>query len=170
MPLTPLREQASWAALEHHHKTLADRHLREIFDTDPDRGERLVAEGAGLFLDYSKNRITDETLDLLAALAEQSGLAQRRDAMFRGDRINVSENRPVLHVALRMPKGSTLVVDGVDVVAQVHEVLDRMYSFAEKLRSGEWKGFTGRTIRNVVNVGIGGSDLGPVMAYEALRY
>jgi glucose-6-phosphate isomerase len=170
MPTVPLRQRPAWKALEQHHAEIAGRHLRELFDEDPGRGERLTAEAAGLYLDYSKNRVTDETIRLLIRLAEESGLEQRRDAMFRGDRINVSENRPVLHVALRMPKGSTLVVDGVDVVAQVHEVLDRMYSFAEKLRSGEWKGFTGRTIRNVVNVGIGGSDLGPVMAYEALRY
>ena len=170
MPTVPLRQRPAWKALEQHHAEIAGRHLRELFDEDPGRGERLTAEAAGLYLDYSKNRVTDETIRLLIRLAEESGLEQRRDAMFRGDRINVSENRPVLHVALRMPKGSTLVVDGVDVVAQVHEVLDRMSAFAEKVRSGEWKGFTGRTIRNVVNVGIGGSDLGPVMAYEALRY
>jgi glucose-6-phosphate isomerase len=132
--------------------------------------ERLVAEAAGLYLDYSKNRITDETLGLLLQLAEESGVAERRDAMMRGEAINVSEHRAVLHVALRMPKGSSLVVDGVDVVAQVHEVLDRMAAFADRIRSGEWKGYTGKAIRNVVNVGIGGSDLGPVMAYEALRY
>ncbi|HEY2687497.1 MAG TPA: glucose-6-phosphate isomerase [Streptosporangiaceae bacterium] len=170
MPTVPLRQRPAWKALEQHHAEIAGRHLRELFDEDPGRGERLTAEAAGLYLDYSKNRITGETIRLLIRLAEESGLEQRRDAMFRGDRINVSENRPVLHVALRTPKGSTLVVDGVDVVAQVHEVLDRMSAFAEKVRSGEWKGFTGRTIRNVVNVGIGGSDLGPVMAYEALRY
>src|SRR5262249_49757714 len=159
MPTVPLRQRPAWKALEQHHAEIAGRHLRELFDEDPGRGERLTAEAAGLYLDYSKNRITDETVRLLLRLAEESGLQQRRDAMFRGDRINVSENRPVLHVALRMPKGSTLVVDGVDVVEQVHEVLDRMSAFAEKLRSGQWKGFTGRTIRNVVNVGIGGSDL-----------
>jgi glucose-6-phosphate isomerase len=170
MPGTPLPERKSWQALKRHYDEISGRHLRELFAEDPDRGERLTAEAAGLYLDYSKNRVTDETIRLLIRLAEESGLEQRRDAMFRGERINVSENRPVLHVALRMPKGSTLVVDGVDVVAQVHEVLDRMSAFAEKVRSGEWKGFTGRTIRNVVNVGIGGSDLGPVMAYEALRY
>jgi glucose-6-phosphate isomerase len=170
MPTVPLRQRPAWKALEQHHAEIAGRHLRELFDEDPGRGERLTAEAAGLYLDYSKNRVTDETIRLLIRLAEESALEQRRDAMFRGERINVSENRPVLHVALRMTKGSTLVVDGVDAVAQVHEVLDRMSAFAEKLRSGEWKGFTGRTIRNVVNVGIGGSDLGPVMAYEALRY
>ncbi len=170
MPTVPLRQRPAWKALEQHHAEIAGRHLRELFDADPRRGERLTAEAAGLYLDYSKNRVTDETIRLLIRLAEESGLEERRAAMFRGDRINVSENRPVLHVALRMPKDSTLVVDGVDVVAQVHEVLDRMSAFAEKVRSGDWKGFTGAAIRNVVNVGIGGSDLGPVMAYEALRY
>jgi glucose-6-phosphate isomerase len=170
MPTVPLRQRPAWKALEQHHAEIAGRHLRELFDEDPGRGERLTAEAAGLYLDYSKNRVTDETIRLLIRLAEESGLEQRRDAMFRGDRVNVSENRPVLHVALRMPKDAALVVDGVDVVAQVHEVLDRMSAFAEKVRSGEWKGFTGAAIKNVVNVGIGGSDLGPVMAYEALRY
>ena len=145
-------------------------HLRELFAADPGRGERLTAEAAGLYLDYSKNRVTDETLRLLVALAEESGVAERRDAMFRGERINVSEDRSVLHVALRMPADEPLVVDGTDVVAQVHEVLDRMAAFADRVRSGEWKGHTGKPIRNVVNVGIGGSDLGPVMAYEALRH
>ena len=145
-------------------------HLRDLFAEDATRGERLVAEGAGIYLDYSKNRITDETLRLLVQLAEESGLAERTEAMFRGDRINVTENRSVLHVALRMPRERSLVVDGVDVVAQVHEVLDRMAAFAERVRSGEWRGHTGKPIRNVVNVGIGGSDLGPVMAYEALRH
>ena len=135
-----------------------------MFADDPDRGEWFSAEAAGLYLDYSKNRITDETLDLLLQLAEQSDLEERRDMMFAGKRINVSENRSVLHVALRMPKGATLIVDGVDVVAQVHEVLDRMADFATKIRSGAWKGHTGKPIRNIVNIGIGGSDLGPVMA------
>jgi glucose-6-phosphate isomerase len=170
MPTIPLRERPSWKALEQHYSEIGGRHLRELFAEDPGRGERLSAEAAGLYLDYSKNRITDETLRLLIRLAEESGLEQRRDMMLRGERINVSENRPVLHVALRMPKGSSLVVDGVDVVAQVHEVLDRMSDFARRIRSGEWKGFSGKTIKNIVNVGIGGSDLGPVMAYEALRY
>ncbi len=146
------------------------RHLRELFAEDQTRGERLVAEGAGLFLDYSKNRITAETLTLLGQLAEQSGLAERTEAMFGGERINVSENRSVLHVALRMPRDRSLIVDGEDVVKQVHEVLDRMSAFSERVRSGEWRGHTGRAIRNVVNIGIGGSDLGPVMAYEALRH
>jgi glucose-6-phosphate isomerase len=170
MPTAPLRERPAWKALEQHYAEIAGVHLRQLFADDPERGERLTAEGAGLYLDYSKNRVTDETLRLLVQLAEESGVAERRDAMFRGDRINVSENRSVLHVALRMPKGTSLVVDGVDVVAQVHEVLDRMADFAQRIRSGEWKGHTGKPIRNVINVGIGGSDLGPVMAYEALRH
>ena len=170
MPTIPLRQRPAWKALEQHHAEIGGRHLRQMFAEDPGRGERLTAGAAGLYLDYSKNRVTAETLRLLIQLAEESGLEQRRNMMFAGERINVSENRPVLHVALRMPKERTLVVDGVDVVAQVHEVLARMSDFAERLRSGEWKGFTGRTIKNVVNVGIGGSDLGPVMAYEALRY
>ena len=168
--IPPLRERPAWAALERHHEQIAPRHLRELFAEDETRGERLTAEGAGLFLDYSKNRITDETIKLLVALAEESGLAQRTEAMFSGERINVSENRSVLHVALRMPKGATLMVDGEDVVAKVHEVLDRMAAFTRRIRGGEWKGHTGKAIRNVVNIGIGGSDLGPVMAYEALRH
>ena len=170
MPTTPLRQRPAWKALEQHHSEISGRHLRELFAADPGRGERLTAEAAGLYLDYSKNRVTDETLGLLLQLAEESGVEERRDAMLRGESINVSEHRAVLHVALRMPKGSSLVVDGVDVVAQVHEVLDRMADFADRIRSGEWKGYTGKPIRNIVNVGIGGSDLGPVMAYEALRY
>jgi glucose-6-phosphate isomerase len=170
MPTVPLRERPAWKALEQHYAEIAGVHLRQLFADDPGRGEHLTAEAAGLYLDYSKNRVTDETLRLLVQLAEESGVAERRDAMFRGDRINVSENRSVLHVALRMPKGTSLVVDGVDVVAQVHEVLDRMTAFAQRIRSGEWKGYTGKPIRNVINVGIGGSDLGPVMAYEALRH
>ena len=170
MTIPPLRERPAFDALAKHHSELVGRHLRELFAEDPERGERLCAEAAGLYLDYSKNRITDETLGLLLQLAEQSGLEQHRDAMFAGERINVSENRSVLHVALRMPKGTSLVVDGVDVVAQVHEVLDRMAGFATRIRSGEWKGHTGKPIRNIVNIGIGGSDLGPVMAYEALRH
>jgi glucose-6-phosphate isomerase len=170
MPTVPLRERPAWKALEQHYAEIAGVHLSQLFADDPGRGERLTAEAAGLYLDYSKNRVTDETLRLLVQLAEESGVAERRDAMFRGDRINVSENRSVLHVALRMPKGTSLVVDGVDVVAQVHEVLDRMTAFAQRIRSGEWKGYTGKPIRNVINVGIGGSDLGPVMAYEALRH
>ncbi len=166
----PLRQRPAWAELAAHHEQLAPQHLRELFDADPSRGERLTVEGAGLFLDYSKNRVTDETIDLLVALAEQSGVERHRDAMFAGEKINVSEHRSVLHVALRMPKGSSLIVDGTDVVAQVHEVLDRMRAFSDRVRSGDWKGHTGKPIRNIVNIGIGGSDLGPVMAYEALRY
>ena len=165
-----LRQRPAWKALRAHHAELAPRHLRELFAEDPDRGVRLTAESLGLYLDYSKQRITDETARLLVQLAEESGLREHIDAMFRGERINVSEGRSVLHVALRMPRDATLVVDGVDVVAQVHEVLDRMSAFAESVRSGEWTGFTGRRIRNIVNIGIGGSDLGPVMAYEALRH
>jgi glucose-6-phosphate isomerase len=165
-----LRDRPAWRALEKHYEELHSKHLRELFAADGTRGERLVAEGAGLFLDYSKNRITEETIELLVALAEQSGLADRIEAMFTGERINVSENRSVLHVALRMPKSASLIVDGVDVVKQVHEVLDRMSAFSERIRSGEWRGHTGKAIGNVINIGIGGSDLGPVMAYEALRH
>ena len=168
--MTPLRERASWKALEQHHASVRALDLRDLFADDPTRGERLTAEGAGLYLDYSKNRVTDETLRLLVELAEESGLPERTEAMFRGDRINVTENRPALHVALRMPKGTPLVVDGVDVIAEVHTVLDRMAAFSDRLRSGEWKGHTGKPIKNVVNIGIGGSDLGPAMAYEALRH
>ena len=156
--------------MQRHYTELADRHLRDLFADDPGRAERLSAEAEGIFLDYSKNRVTDETLDLLVALAEESGVAEHRDKMFAGEHINVSEDRAVLHVALRMPRDATLVVDGVDVVAEVHQVLDPMTDFARRVRSGEWKGHTGKRIKNVVNVGIGGSDLGPVMAYEALRY
>jgi glucose-6-phosphate isomerase len=170
MPTIPLRERPSWKALEQHHADIGGRHLRDLFAQDAGRGERMTVQASGLYLDYSKNRVTDETLRLLIELARECGLAERRDMMLRGDRINVSENRPVLHTALRMPKGSSLVVDGTDVVAQVHEVLDRMTAFSERVRSGEWKGYTGKPIANIVNVGIGGSDLGPVMAYEALRH
>ena len=166
----PLRERPAWRALGEHYEAIRDVHLRELFAQDPARGERLTAEGAGLYLDYSKNRVTDETLGLLIELARESGLAARIEAMFAGERINVSENRSVLHVALRMPASASLVVDGVDVVAQVHEVLGRMGAFAERVRSGAWTGHTGKPIRNVINIGIGGSDLGPVMAYEALRH
>jgi glucose-6-phosphate isomerase len=165
-----LRELPAWQALERHYEEVRDSTLLELFDADPERGERLAAEGAGLYLDFSKNRVTDETLALLVQLAEESGLGGRIEAMFRGERINVSENRAVLHVALRMPRGESLVVEGVDVVGEVHDVLDRMAGFSERVRSGAWTGFTGKPIRNVVNIGIGGSDLGPVMAYEALRF
>ncbi len=170
MTSTPLRSRPAWQALERHYAEVRGLHLREMFAGDPGRGERLVAEGAGLYLDYSKNRITDETVALLVGLAEECGLRERTEAMFRGERINVTENRSVLHVALRMPKGESLLVDGVDVVAEVHGVLDRMSAFADRVRSGDWMGHTGKPIRNVVNIGIGGSDLGPVMAYEALRH
>jgi glucose-6-phosphate isomerase len=167
---TPLTERKAWQALRRHHAEIAGRHLRELFAGDPGRGERLTAEAAGIYLDYSKNRVTDETMRLLTELAAESGLPEHREQMFRGDHINVSEDRPALHVALRMPRGTSLTVDGVDVVAQVHEVLDRMAAFAGRVRSGQWTGHTGKPIRNVINVGIGGSDLGPVMAYEALRH
>jgi glucose-6-phosphate isomerase len=168
--VTPLRERPAWKALERHFPLVRDRHLRDLFAEDSTRGERLAAEGAGIYLDYSKNRVTDETLELLRQLAKESGLRDRAEAMFRGERINTTEGRSVLHVALRMPRDRSLIVDGVDVVAEVHETLDRMAAFAERIRSGEWRGHTGRPIRNVVNIGIGGSDLGPVMAYEALRH
>ena len=170
MSAMPLRERKAWQALQRHYDEIAGRHLRDLFAGDPGRGERLTAEAAGIYLDYSKNRITDETMRLLVELAEEAGVPERRDAMFRGEHINVSEDRAVLHVALRMPARESLIVDGVDVVAQVHEVLGRMRQFSDRIRSGEWTGFTGKRIRNIVNVGIGGSDLGPVMAYEALRY
>jgi len=167
---TPLRERPAFRALERHHAEVRDLHLRDLFAGDPDRGRRLTAEAAGLYLDFSKNRVTDETLRLLVELAEQSGLRSRIAAMFSGAPINVTEDRAVLHVALRAPAGSSILVDGQDVVPEVHRVLDRMAAFAEQVRSGAWTGHTGRPIRNVVNVGIGGSDLGPVMAYEALRH
>ena len=170
MAVTPLTERKAWQELKRHHAEIAGQHLRELFAADPGRGERLTEQAAGLYLDYSKNRVTDETMRLLVELAAESGVAERRDAMFRGEHINVSEDRAVLHVALRMPRTAKLVVDGTDVVAQVHEVLDRMANFANRVRSGEWKGYTGKPIKNVINIGIGGSDLGPVMAYEALRH
>jgi glucose-6-phosphate isomerase len=166
---TSLTQRPAWQALQAHFPTVRDLHLRDLFAADPGRGERLTAEAAGIFLDYSKNRVTDETLRLLVKLAEECGLRERAAAMFRGDKINITEKRAVLHVALRAPRGASIVVDGVNVVPQVHEVLDRMAQFAERVRGGEWKGYTGKRIRNVINIGIGGSDLGPVMAYEALR-
>jgi glucose-6-phosphate isomerase len=165
-----LRESAAWRALEQHAEDVRRQHLRELFADDPTRGERLTLEAEGLYLDYSKNRITDETLELLIRLAEERGVAERRDAMFAGEHINVTEDRAVLHVALRTPRGERIEVDGEDVVPKVHEVLDRMSDFSDRIRSGEWKGHTGQRIRNIVNIGIGGSDLGPVMAYEALRH
>jgi glucose-6-phosphate isomerase len=170
MPATPLRERKAWQALERHYAEISGTHLRDLFAADPGRGERLTAAAVGIYLDYSKNRITDETLALLTELAEESGVAERRDAMFRGEHINVSENRAVLHTALRLPATATLVVDGQDVVADVHAVLARMRDFADRVRSGEFKGYTGKRIKNVINIGIGGSDLGPVMAYEALKH
>jgi len=165
----PLRLRPSWAALAAHYQQVKGLHLRQLFASDPGRGERLTLAASGMFLDYSKNRVTDETLRLLVRLAEESGLRARIDAMFRGEKINVTENRAVLHVALRAPRGASIVVDGENVVPWVHEVLDRMSDFSNRVRSGAWKGHTGKRIRNVINVGIGGSDLGPVMAYEALR-
>jgi glucose-6-phosphate isomerase len=170
MATTPLRERKAWQALERHYAEISGQHLRDLFAADSGRGERLTAEAEGIYLDYSKNRITDETLSLLVQLAEESGVPEHRDAMFRGDHINVSENRAVLHTALRLPATATLVVDGQDVVADVHGVLARMRDFSDRVRSGEFKGFTGKPIKNVINVGIGGSDLGPVMAYEALKH
>jgi glucose-6-phosphate isomerase len=166
---TPLRDSPAWKALERHHADIADTHLRDLFAQDPERGRRMTVRAAGLLLDYSKHRATDETLRLLIELAGERGLRDRIEAMFRGDRINTTEDRSVLHVALRAPAGDSIVVEGVDVVKQVHEVLDRMGGFADQVRSGEWTGHTGRPIRNIINIGIGGSDLGPVMAYEALR-
>lgn len=163
-------KNGAWRALEDHYGAMRSRHLRDLFTHDPARGERMTSEAAGIFLDYSKNRIDDETLELLIELAEQAGLRERIDAMFRGEKINVTEKRAVLHVALRAPRGSSIVVDGKNVVSEVHSVLDKMGEFAHRIRSGEWKGHTGKRIRNVVNIGIGGSDLGPVMAYEALKY
>jgi glucose-6-phosphate isomerase len=170
MSVLPLRKRPAWASLERHWQAVKALHLRQLFAEDPRRGERLIAEAAGIYLDYSKNRITDETLGLLLQLARESGLQERIAAMFRGDRINVSENRAVLHVALRAPRGSSMLLDGHDVVPDVHAVLDKMSDFATRLRSGAWKGHTGKRIRNVINIGIGGSDLGPVMAYEALKH
>ena len=168
--MPPLRGRSAWGLLEKHYRKIKDVHLRQLFADDSERGTRLAAEAAGVYLDYSKNRITDETLRLLLALAHESGLKDRIEAMFRGDKINVSENRAVLHVALRAPRGASIIHDGRNVVPDVHAVLDRMADFAERVRSGAWKGRTGKRIRNVINVGIGGSDLGPVMAYEALRH
>jgi len=166
----PLTQRKAWKALQTHHTKVKELHLRQLFAEDPQRGERLTAEAAGLFLDYSKNRITDETLKLLIQLAEESGLRDRMEAMFRGDKINITENRAVLHVALRAPRATSIVVDGVNVVPEVHAVLDKMADFSNRVRSGAWLGYTGKRIRNVINIGIGGSDLGPVMAYEALKH
>jgi glucose-6-phosphate isomerase len=168
--IKPITERQAWKALEAHYKNVRELHLRKLFADDPERGERMTAEAVGLYLDYSKNRITDETLKLLVQLADESGLRGHVDAMFRGEKINVTENRAVLHVALRSPRAASIVVDGENVVSQVHAVLDKMADFSTRVRSGEWKGHTGKRIRNVINIGIGGSDLGPVMAYEALKH
>ncbi|HEX9879619.1 MAG TPA: glucose-6-phosphate isomerase [Candidatus Binatia bacterium] len=168
--IAPLAERQAWKDLATHYRKVRGAHLRELFADDSQRGQRMTAEAAGLFLDYSKNRLTDETLKLLRRLADECGLRARIDAMFRGEKINITENRAVLHVALRAPRGTSMIVDGENVVPQVHAVLDKMTDFSNRVRSGAWKGYTGKRIRNVVNVGIGGSDLGPVMAYEALKY
>jgi glucose-6-phosphate isomerase len=168
--IAPLAQRPAWKALTAHAETLRPQQLRDLFKSDPARGTRFTAEAEGIFLDYSKNRITDETLKLLIQLAEESGLKQHIEAMFTGQKINTTENRAVLHVALRAPKSESIKVDGEDVIPEVHKVLDKMSAFADKIRSGEWKGFTGKPIKNVVNIGIGGSDLGPVMAYEALKH
>jgi glucose-6-phosphate isomerase len=165
-----LTARPAWKALVAHHKKIRNVHLRQLFADDPKRGERLTVEAAGVFLDYSKNRITDETLELLVKLAEECGLQQRIDAMFNGEKINITEDRAVLHVALRAPRGASIMVDGKNVVPDVHEVLDKMAGFTNRVRGGDWQGHTGKRIRNVINIGIGGSDLGPVMAYEALRH
>jgi glucose-6-phosphate isomerase len=170
MSVQPLRQRTAWKSLERHYEAIRDRHLRQLFAEDPKRGERLTLEAVGIFLDYSKNRLTDETLSLLLQLARESGLADRIAAMFRGDKINVTEDRAVLHVALRAPRDAKIVVDGVNVVPEVHAVLDRMADFSNRVRSGQWTGHTGKRIKTVINIGIGGSDLGPAMAYEALRH
>ena len=172
MPLqvSQLSERPSWKALKAHRSLFDEKNIKELFAEDPQRGEKMNLNAAGLFLDFSKNRITEKTLELLLKLAEESGLRERIDSMFRGDKINISENRSVLHVALRTPKNEKIIVDGEDVVPKVHEVLEKMASFADSVRSGEWKGYSGKRIKNIINIGIGGSDLGPVMAYEALRY
>ncbi|HEY4358953.1 MAG TPA: glucose-6-phosphate isomerase [Acidobacteriaceae bacterium] len=167
---TPLTQRPAWKALQAHHTEIGKTHLRDLFAADAERGTRFTAEAGGLFLDYSKNRITDETIKLLIQLAKESGLRQRAEAMFTGEKINITENRAVLHVALRAPVDETILVDGENVVPEVHKVLDKMAGFADRIRGGEWKGHTGKRIRNVVNIGIGGSDLGPVMAYEALKH
>jgi glucose-6-phosphate isomerase len=163
-------KRSAWKALEHHYKKVRELHLRDLFARDPTRGERMAVEGVGIYLDYSKNRITDYTLKLLIQLAEESGLQARVDAMFRGEMVNITENRPALHIALRAPRGASIFVQQKNVVPQVHAVLHRMSAFCNKVRSGEWKGYSGKPIRNIVNIGIDGSDLGPVMAYEALKH
>ncbi len=167
---TPLTQRPAWQALETHYRTIKNTHLRQLFAEDPGRGERFVVEDVGIYFDYSKNRVTGETIRLLLDLAESCGLRERIGAMFRGEKINVTEKRAVLHTALRAPRDESIFLDGENVVPKVHEVLDQMEGFSQRLRAGEWKGHTGKRIRNVVNIGIGGSDLGPVMAYEALRH
>ena len=168
--IAPLTERQAWKGLAAHYRNIRDLHLRKLFADDPKRGERMTVEALGLYLDYSKNRLTDETLKLLLQLADESGLRERIDAMFRGEKINITENRAVLHVALRAPRDTSIIVDGENVVSQVHAVLDKMADFSNRVRSGAWKGHSGKRIRNVINIGIGGSDLGPVMAYEALKH
>ena len=165
-----VNQSTAWKSLEVHYAKVKELHLRDMFADDTKRGERMAFEAEGIYFDYSKNRITDETIKLLLQLAKECSLRERIDAMFRGDKINITENRAVLHVALRAPKGESIILDGENVVPPVHNVLDKMGSFAERLRKGEWKGHTGKRIRNVINIGIGGSDLGPVMAYEALKH
>ncbi len=169
-PRTPLTQRPAWKALAAHYRQVEPLHLRQLFADDPRRGERLTLDAVGIALDYSKNRVTDDTIRLLLGLAEECGLRGAIDAMFRGERINITEKRAVLHVALRTPRGQSIVLDGEDVVPAVNDVLDRMADFAGRIRKGEWTGHTGKPIRNVINIGIGGSDLGPVMAYEALRH
>src|SRR5665648_305549 len=166
----PTNKYASWIALEAHYRKIRGLHLRKLFADNPRRGEHMAVEAVGVYFDYSKHRITDETFKLLMKLAEESGLRSRIDAMFRGDKINVTEKRAVLHVALRTPKGKRLVVEGEDIIPRVHDVLGKMTDFSNQLRNGEWKGYSGKMICNIINIGIGGSDLGPIMAYEALRY
>jgi glucose-6-phosphate isomerase len=169
-PILPLAQRPAWIALQQHAEAIKPQQLRDLFKSDPRRGTRFTAEACGLFLDFSKNRITEETLSLLVQLAKQSGVRAHCEAMFTGEKINTTENRAVLHVALRAPASESILVDGEDVVPEVHKVLDKMSAFADKIRSGEWLGHTGKRIRNIVNIGIGGSDLGPVMAYEALKH
>jgi glucose-6-phosphate isomerase len=167
---TPLTQRPTWKALEAHYQKIRDQHLRTLFADDPNRGERFVLEAVGIYLDYSKNRISDETIRLLLELAESSGLRERIDAMFKGEKINVTEKRAVLHVALRAPRDQSIFVDGENVVPEVHAVLDKMEDFSNRIRSGAWTGYTGKRVRTIINIGIGGSDLGPSMAYDALKY
>src|SRR6516165_9846622 len=167
---TPLTQRPAWKALEEHYQKTQNIHLRTLFAEDPQRGEHFALEAVGIYLDYSKNRVTEETIRLLLELAESSGLRERIDAMFRGEKINITEKRAVLHVALRAPKDQSILVDGENVVPEVHAVLDKMADFSNRVRSGAWTGYTGKRMRAIVNIGIGGSDLGPSMAYDALKY